>query len=84
MLALLSTISRLTGCQKLQQAPLLPQFLLDLRQCLQGLKDTSQVGTRATPALCLSFADREVVSRMRGPSNGPVRHPTIHDDNIGY
>jgi hypothetical protein len=50
MLALLRSITRLTGGQNFQQAPLLAELSLNLRQCL---KDPSQVGMCATPALCL-------------------------------
>jgi hypothetical protein len=52
MLALLHSIRRLIGGQNFQQAPLLTELLLDLGQ---GLKDPHQVGTRATPALCLGL-----------------------------
>jgi hypothetical protein len=58
MLALLRSITRLTGGQNFQQAPLLAKLSLDLRH---GLKDPSQVGTRATPALLPALGLLQIV-----------------------
>jgi hypothetical protein len=43
---------RLSSRQDFQQAPLLAKLSLDL---LQGLEDSGQINTRATPALCLGL-----------------------------
>jgi hypothetical protein len=53
MLALLHSITRPTDGQNLQQAPLLAELSLDLRQ---GLQDPRQIRTPAATALRLAWA----------------------------